>query len=189
MTGLSRHHAAAVLAAYDFERFRCIVDVAGGQGAFLAAVLSKHPATQGVLIDQPHVVANAEPVLRAAGVADRCRVVGGDIFAAVPDGGDAYVLKWILHDWDDERAVAILRTCGRAMGPTGTLLVVESVLDPRNEGGDEKFDDLNMLAGPGGQERTREEWVALFASAGFRLLKVTATASDVSVIEGSPAED
>ncbi len=117
MTSGSRRHAGAVLAAYDFGRFATIVDVAGGRGALLAAILNAHPAAHGVLFDQPHVVAHAGPVLEAAGVRDRCRIVEGSFFDAVPDGGDAYVLKWILHDWEDERALAILRACRQAMGP------------------------------------------------------------------------
>jgi hypothetical protein len=187
MTGYSRRQAAAVLAAYDFGRFGRIVDVGGGQGAFLAAILVKHRETQGVLFDQPHVVARAEPVLRAAGVADRCRVVGGSFFEAVPDGGDAYVLKATIFNWDDDHATTILTTCRRAMGPTGTLLVVDPILDPPNEGGERKFIDINMLVNTAGQVRTPEEYAALFAGAGFRLVGVTATASEVSVVEAVPA--
>lgn len=186
MTENSRLEAAAVLAAYDFGRFGCVVDVAGGQGAFLAAILAQHLAARGVLFDEPHVVARAEPVLRSAGVADRCQVVGGSFFDVVPSGGDAYVLKHILHDWDDEKALSILRGCQRAMGKTGTLLVVECVVAPPNEGAEVKFRDLLMLVGPGGKERTYEEWESLLTSAGFRLFGVTATARPVSVIEASP---
>jgi hypothetical protein len=186
MTGISQRQAAAVLAVGDFGRFGRIVDVGGGQGAFLAAILAKHPATQGVLFDLPHVVAHAEPFLRAAGVAARCRVVGGDFFEAVPDGGDAYVLKNTLFNWDDDQATAILRTCRRAMGPTGTLLVVDPVLAGPNEGEQVKFIDINMLVVATGQVRTSEEYAALFARAGFGLVELTATASEVSVIEGSP---
>jgi SAM-dependent methyltransferase len=187
MTGISQRQAAAVLAVCDFGRFGRVVDVGGGQGAFLAAILARHPATQGVLFDLPHVIAHAQPVLRAAGVADRCRVVGGDFFEAVPDGGDAYVVKNTLFNWDDDRAMAILRTCRRAMGPAGTLLVLDPVLAGPNEGEQVKFMDINMLVVATGQVRTPEEYAALFARAGFRLVGVTATASEVSVVEGSPA--
>lgn len=187
MTANSRRLALSVLAAYDFGRFGRIVDVGGGQGAFLAAILIKHLATVGVLIDQPHVVAQAGPVLRGAGVADRCRIVGGDIFDAVPGGGDAYVLKVILHDWDDERAIAILRTCRRAVGPTGRLLVVDRVVGPPNEDEEGKFLDLHMLAETGGRERTRDEWASLLAQAGFHLAEVVATKGPMCVIEGTPA--
>jgi hypothetical protein len=186
MTGMSRRQAVALLAAYDFGSFSRIVDVGGGQGAFLAAVLTKYPATRGVRFDQPDVVAHAEPILRAAGVADRCEVVGGSFFEDVPGGGDAYVLKGVVLNWGDEEAVAILRACRRAMGQTGSLLVIEPVVGPPNEGALEKFADLIMLVVPGGQARTREELAALFLSAGFRLGGVTATGSEVSIVEGVP---
>jgi len=187
MTSGSRGVADAVLSAYDFALFRCVVDVGGGQGALLSAILAKHRAVRGVLFDQPHVVAGAAQVLRAAGVADRCQVVGGDFFEAVPDGGDAYVLKYILHDWEDEQATAILRTCRRAVGQNGTLLVVEREISPPNQGAEGKFADLHMLVGPGGRERTHEEWVTLFAAGGFRLVGTTPVETRWSVIEGASA--
>lgn len=187
MTGLSRRAADAVIAAYDFGRFRRIVDVGGGQGALLAAVLAAHPSARGVLFDQPHVVSGATDVLRAAGVDGRCEAVGGSFFEAVPEGGDAYMLKSILHDWDDDAAAAILRTCRRAMAPGGALIVIERVIAPPNEAAEAKLSDLNMLVMLGAQERTREEFALLFAAAGFRLADVTATRDVVSVIEGAPA--
>ncbi len=186
MTGLSRGVTQAVLRAYDFAQFASVVDVGGGQGALLAAILAKHPSVRGVLFDQPQVVAGAEQVLRAAGVAGRCQVVGGDFFDTVPDGGDAYVLKSILHDWEDEQATAILRTCRRAIGSRGKLLVIEREISPPNEGAMTKFVDLLMLVGAGGRERTREEWAALFAAGGFRLVGVT-PAETWSILEGVPA--
>ncbi len=186
MTGHSRRQAGAVLKAYDFERFRCVVDVGGGHGLLLSAILAKHPSIRGVLFDQPHVAVGAEQVLREAGVADRCEVVGGDFFETVPSGGDAYVLKFILHDWEDAQATAILRSCRRAIAPPGTLLVIDSEIAPPNEGATNKFRDLTMLVHPGGRERTREEWVALFATGGFRLVGATQTEAALSVIEGVP---
>lgn len=154
--------AAAVLAAYDFERFEVVMDVGGGQGALLAAILSRNPLQRGILFDQPQVVEGARAVLLAASVAERCQVVGGDFFLAVPEGADAHVMKWILHDWDDERSIAILKCCRRAIRPDGKLLVLDAVLAPPNEGARAKFADLNMLAVPGGQERTRVEFASLF---------------------------
>lgn len=186
MTALSRRNAQAIVAAYDFGRFRRVVDVGGGRGALLAAVLARHMETRGVLFDLPHVVANAAALLRDAGVADRCEIVGGDAFAAVPDGGDAYMLRAILHDWDDAEAAAILRSCRRAIGPEGRLLVLEWLIGPPNAGRDGKFSDLNMLVSPGGRERTREEYAALFAAVGFRLTAVFPTAIGLAVIEGAP---
>ena len=187
MTGLSRSVTDAVLNAYDFAQFACVVDVGGGQGALLAAILTKHPSMRGVLFDQPQVVAGAEQVLQAAGVSDRCQVGGGDFFEAVPGGGDAYVLKSILHDWEDEQATAILRTCRHAIGPNGKLLVIEREISPPNEGPRAKFVDLLMLVSAGGRERTREEWAALFTAGGFRFVGVTRTKISWSVIEGVPA--
>lgn len=187
MTGNSLRVAAAALAAYDFSRFACVVDVAGGQGAFLTALLSRYPSMRGVLFDQAHVVAGCAEVLATAGVADRCDVIGGSFFEAVPEGGDAYVLKAILHDWEDAEATVILRTCRRAMGPAGTLLVVERVVGGPNEEAATKFSDLNMLVMPGGRGRTLEEFAALFSTAGLRLASATPTGAGVSVVEAVPA--
>jgi hypothetical protein len=187
MTALSRQVAAAVLAAYDFGRFRTVVDVGGGNGALLAAILARHPATRGVLFDQPHVVAGAPPLLAAAEVADRCQVAGGSFFETVPAGGDAYVLKSILHDWEDEDCVRILQVCRRAMADGAALLVVERELGPPNANPDDKFSDLNMLVGPGGRERTPAEYAALFAATGFRFVGFTPSDIGTGVFEGAPA--
>jgi hypothetical protein len=187
MTAMTRSFNASLLDAYDFGRFETVVDVGGGQGALLAAVLGKHPSLHGVLFDQPHVVADAATVLEEVGVADRCRVESGSFFDTVPEGGDAYLLKAIIHDWEDAEAVEILRACRRAMRPDGTLLVVERVLDPPNQGADTKFSDLNMLVAPGGRERTLGEFQALFESAGFRLRDRTPTAGPLTVIAATPA--
>lgn len=187
MADLSRQVSAAVLAASDVGRFTHIVDVGGGTGAFLAAILAKHPATRGVLFDQPHVVSGAEPVLRAAGVRDRCQVVGGSFFEAVPAGGDAYILKAILHDWEDEPCRQILRTCRQAMADGTALLVVERELARPNQDLDAKFSDLNMLVGPMGQERTTAEYAALFVATGFRFVGFTPSAVGTGVYEGVAA--
>ncbi len=186
MTGLSQGVAGAVVSAYDFSRFGRVVDVGGGQGALLVAILAAHPGMRGVLLDQPHVVTRAGEVLRAAGVGNRCEVVGGSFFDAVPEGGDAYLLKAILHDWDDAASIAILKACRRAMRPEAKLLVLERVVAPANEGPDAKFGDLNMLVAPGGQERTGDEFAVLFAAADFRLTAVAPTGTRLSVIEAVP---
>ena len=151
---------------------RQVVDVGGGQGVLLAAVLRAHPHLRGVLFDQPAVVAGAAPVLRAAGVADRCEVVGGDFFAAVPAGGDVYLLSRILHDWDDARATALLRVLHRAARPGARLVVVERVLPPGDAPHPGKLIDLTMLVMLGGRERTEAEFRALLAGAGFSLTRV-----------------
>jgi hypothetical protein len=187
MTDISRQLSVAILTAYDFSRFGHVVDVGGGNGAFLAAILTRHPMARGVLFDQPQVVSGAGPILAAAGVADRCQVVGGSFFESVPAGGDAYVLKAILHDWEDEPCLQILRTCRQAMVDGTALLVVERDLGRPNEDPEPKFSDLNMLVGPMGQERTPDEYAALFAAAGFRFVGFTPSAVGMGVFEGIAA--
>ena len=186
MTAISRGVIEGVVGSYNFGLFPCVVDVGGGQGALLAGILRSHRAVRGILFDQPHVVAGADELLRKAGVADRCEVVGGSFFERVPEGGDAYLLKAILHDWEDDAAVAILRACRRVIGSGGRLLVLERLIAPPNEQPDAKFSDLNMMVSPGGRERTREEFAALFAAAEFRLVAVAPTGTRLSVIEGLP---
>lgn len=188
MSGISRRVAEAVVATCDFGRFRCVVDVGGGEGTLLAHILAAHPAVRGVLFDLPHVIARAAPILEAAGVTGRCDVVAGDFFTGIPRGSDACVLKGILHDWDDAAATAILRACRRAIAPGGTLLVIERLIAPPNEGADDKFSDLNMLVIPGGRERTRDEFEALFIASGFRPIDVLATGSRMSVLRAEPVE-
>lgn len=168
MASLTHGLESALLDAYDFGRFHRIVDVGGNRGDVLAAVLAAHPDLHGVVFDLPHIVAAAEPNLSAAGVAERAEVVGGSFFDGVPTGGDAYLLKTIIHDWDDEQAVAILRRCAEAMDPNGTVLVFEHDLGAPNENPIAKFGDLQMLIALGGRERSREEYAALFEAAGLR---------------------
>lgn len=187
MTALSRGTGAAVIAAYDFAPFDCVVDVGGGQGLLLADLLAARQGARGILFDLPHVVSRAEALLRGKGVAERCQIVAGSFFESVPAGGDLYMLKAILHDWTDEDAIRILRICRRVTKPEGRLLVIERVLGPPNEAPDGKFSDLNMLVAPGGQERTREEFATLLAAAGFTLTRVIPTGTRHSLIEAAPA--
>ncbi len=186
MTGWTHQLVGAVVDAYDFSPFKTVVDVGGGYGALLAAILRSNPSTWGILFEQPHVVASAEEQLAAAEVADRCTFVGGDFFAAVPSGGDAYVLSQILHDWDDERCVAILGQCRRAMPDHGKLLVVELVLPEGDEPFLGKWLDLHMLVLLGGRERTAAEYDTLFRAAGFKLARVVPTPPGPSVVEAIP---
>jgi hypothetical protein len=187
MSSHTNRLAASLLDTFDFAEFRTVVDVGGGVGTLLVTLLDRYPSMQGVLFDQPHVAAGAGDVLAAAGVTARCRVVGGSFFAAIPEGGDAYVLKAIVHDWEDEQAVAILRVCRQAMGADSALLVVERVLGPPNEGTLAKFSDLNMLVATGGRERTLDEFAALFRSAELRLAEETPIGAGFSVIAALPA--
>jgi len=182
MAAVTRRVIRPLLDAYDFGRFGTIVDVGGGNGALLGAIVERHPSVKGVLFDQPHVVSGADPE-----VAARCTVVGGDFFEEVPAGGDAYVLKWIVHDWEDEEARAILRVCRSAMADDATLLVIERVLEGPNDEPFSRFSDLNMLVGPGGRERTLDEYERLLADSGFALVGCHPTASDFCVIEAEPS--
>lgn len=185
MSASSRQAALAIAQAYDFSAAGTVVDIAGGQGVLIAAILRAHPALRGVLFDQPHVVENALPLLESAGVAGRCELASGDFFASVPSG-DIYTLRHILHDWDDEHAIAILRSCAEAMNSGGRTLVVESVIEPGNEPSPAKFLDLMMFVMNGGRERTAEEYRRLFAAAGLRLTRIIPTSAE-SLIEGERA--
>lgn len=172
MSQLSGGGAEAVIRAYDFSSFHHVVDVGGGQGLMLAAVLRSHPHMRGTLFDRPDVVAGATAVLVEHGVVDRCNIVGGSFFEAVPGGADAYLMRVVIHDWEDDEAVAILKVCRRAMPETAILLLIERLVAPPNEMPATKFSDLNMLVSPGGRERTREEFSDLLAKSGFELTLV-----------------
>ena len=177
----------SLLDAYDFGRFATVVDVGGGNGTLLAGLLQHYQSMRGVLFDQPHVVVHADEVFRRAGVAARAHIVAGSFFEGVPEEGDAYVLKAIIHDWEDEESMTILQNCRRAIGDgDGVLVLVERELGPPNQQPGAKFSDLNMLVAPGGRERTIDEYRQLFASAGFRLDRVTPTARGLNIIEGAP---
>lgn len=184
MTSLSKMVAKAVVAAYDFSSIVKLADIAGGHGSLLAAILRANSHLRGLLFDVPQVIAGAQSHLEAEGVSGRCELASGDFFASVPGGADAYLMKHIIHDWDDARALAILRNCHRAMPETGKLLLVEMVVPPGNEPHFAKIQDLEMMLSPGGLERTAGEFRQLFAAAGFELTRIIPTASPMSVIEG-----
>jgi predicted O-methyltransferase YrrM len=186
MRSLAVQLVEAIVRAYDFSPCRTVVDVGGGYGALLAAILGATPGLRGILLDRPEVVEGATRHLAAAGVLDRCAVVGGDMFTAVPSGGDAYVFSRVLHDWDDERATVALRHCRRVIEPRGTLLVIEEVILPGDAPCTGKLIDLTMLVGPGGQERTEAEYRALYRAAGFALTQVIPTQSRMSLLVGIP---
>lgn len=188
MTALSQAVAAEVVDAYDFGRFGTVVDVGGGRGTLLAAVLSRYPSVEGVLFDQPDVVAGAHELLSATGVSQRCRVVGGSFFDSVPEGGDAYLLKSVIHDWPDAESIEILRTCRRSIPAHGRLLLVEQLLDVSPDPVRTAFSDLTMLVVAGGQERTRDEYRSLLSAGGFDLTRTVPTGSDVFMIEAAPVQ-
>ena len=186
MTGGSRGVVEAIVSAYNFSAFGHVVDIGGGQGAMIAAVLAAHTNTHGILFDRPDVVARAQPVLEAAGVAKRCAVVGGSFFETIPEGGDAYLLKYILHDWDDAASLAILAACRRVFHSEAKLLIIERIVGGPNDGLETKTSDLNMLVSPDGQERTADEFAALLANAGFRMERIIEVTPRLSIVEAAP---
>lgn len=186
MTDISRQTAPGVVAAYPFGTFERIIDVGGGTGALLAAILAANPTVRGVLFDQKEVVGRARPLLEAAGVAERCERISGSFFERVPAGGDAYMMKSILHDWDTDEAVAILRVCRAAMAPGAKLLAIDRVIGSPNERPVGKFTDIAMLMQHGARERTEDEFAALYAAAGLELTRIVPATHDFCVIEGEP---
>jgi hypothetical protein len=189
MTSNSARSGTGIVERYDFSGVRKVVDVGGGHGFLLATILKSNPAMRGVLFDLPDVVAGAGQVLENSGVQDRCEVVGGSFFDALPTGGDAYVLRQIIHDWDDDRASAILRNCRAAMTEAGKVLVIEREIAPRHPDAMRVLHiDLEMLVNVGGMERTDAEYRRLFENAGFRLTSKVPLkdVAGFSVFEGVP---
>lgn len=182
--GAQTEHAA--VAAFDFGRFDTIVDIAGAHGSLLSAALTSNPDARGILFDLPHVVATAGPALDVAGTADRIEVVGGDFFDAVPDGGDAYLLRFILHDWSDEESVKILSNIRKAIPADGTLLIIENVIPEGNAPHLGKLLDLIMMTIVHGVERTRGEYTDLLAQGGFHLEQIVPTEAPTSVLVARP---
>jgi hypothetical protein len=185
MTAGSSVGLAAILPAYDFSRFRRIADIGGGHGALLHAILSANPKLHGLLVDMPKVVAGAT-ILRDQAIANRCEIIGADFFESIPAGTDAYVMKHVIHDWNDEDALKILRNCRRAIPADGTLLLIEWVLKPFNEPDVGKLLDLNMLVNLRGLNRTEAEFQSLLRQAGFSLMRIIPT-GQASIIESLPS--
>lgn len=186
MVGIHGRETAAVLEAYDFSGIQALADIGGGNGSKLIAILQAHPRLRGVLFDQPHVVERARTAIADAGLSDRCEIEGGNFFEDVPGGADAYLMRHIIHDWDDDKSRTILDCIRRRIPEDGRLLLVESVIPPGNDAFGAKFLDLTMLAIPGGKERTRDEYERLLSSAGFTLVRVVPTRTEISVIEATP---
>jgi len=184
MSGMTAQANEALHAAYEFTGIRKIVDIGGGHGGMITSILRRDPEMRGILFDSPQVIDGAKAVLAASDVADRCELAGGNFFEAVPAGADAHILKWIIHDWDDEQSVAILKNCHSALAENGKLILVEAVVPAGSEPHFAKFIDLNMLVVTGGRERTEAEFRELYERAGFRLTRIVPTESPFSVIEG-----
>ena len=185
MTSFSQIVTVAVLEAYDFSGIKVLADIGGGEGALLAAILHRYPAMRGLLLEQEHGVAGARKRLQQSGLRDRCNADAVDFFKSVPARADAYLMKSIIHDWDDERAIIILRNCREALRNVerGRLLLVEPIVPPGNEPHMSKLADIQMLVMTGGRERTREEFQRLLGQSGFRMTTLVPTQSFVSVVE------
>jgi hypothetical protein len=184
LTRQSDQHNAAVVAGYDFSPFRTLADIGGGEGSTLAAILRTNPSLRGILFDRPKVAANPTP-LQAAGVSDRCTVLGGNMLDGVPSGADAYMLKRVLMIWGDQQATQALRNCAAALPRDGKVLVIEMIMPPSNEPSPAPtFDVLMLLAHKGGRVRSEAEFRDLFRAAGLRLTRIVPTASPNSILEG-----
>jgi O-methyltransferase/methyltransferase family protein len=187
MSGMTAAANEAILSLFDFSSFKTVVDVGGGHGGLITTILKANPNAKGILFDAPQVVEGAPPKLEQAGVADRCEVVAGDFFKAVPAGGDAYVMKWIIHDWEDEKAITILKNCRAQMKPDARLIIVDCVVPEGNEPHFAKTFDLNMMVMTGGKERTAAEFEKLVSTAGFKLLQVIPTELPTGIVVAEPA--
>ena len=188
MTSFSALHMTGLLEAYDFSQVKKIVDVGGGHGKILSEILKENAGIRGVLFDLPHAFEGGKNTIAQAGLADRCEVISGDFFVSVPAGADLYLLSRVVHDWDDEKTVAILKVVRAAIAPHGRLILLETMLRPDGNTVYPLLSDLNMLLITGGCERSEEEYRALYRAAGFELIRAVATKSPTgtTVIEGSP---
>lgn len=183
MVGIHGRESDVILSAYDFSGIGVVADIGGGNGSQITGILQKHMGMKGILFDLPHVIERAKNQIESAGLSDRCQLVAGNFFKAVPDGADAYMMRHIIHDWDDEKSLTILRNCHQAMSSSGKLLIVESVIPSGNDPFGGKFLDLVMLLIPGGKERNEVEYQVLLGKAGFELVQVVPTGTEVSIIE------
>ena len=186
MTGVHGAETQAMIDAYDFSGIGTLVDIGGGNGTVLKAVLEKYPAMKGMLYDLGHVLDRARPAIQNSPLSSRCQLIAGSFFESIPAGGDAYLMRHIIHDWTDEQCHTILSHCRKVMKQGSKLLVVEMVILPGNNRHFGKLLDLNMMIVPGGKERTEEEYRSLFAKAGFRLTRVVPTRMELCVVEGVP---
>lgn len=184
MNNFSANELNAILSVYDFSSYQTLVDVGGGYGELLGSILQHNPQSRGILFDEDYVIQKAETTLRKHGIYDRCSTVSGSFFESVPAGGDAYLLKHIVHDWDDERSITILRNCRQKMSESAKVLILELVVPEGNTPSAAKMLDMNMLVMcPGGKERTAKEFDEILTHAGLQLLNIIPTQDDIHVIE------
>jgi hypothetical protein len=186
MSGFVSMNGMAALGVYDFSVFKKVVDVGGGNGTLITAILNSHPSIRGVVVDLPNVISRTQERITVSGLLDRCECVGMDIFDSVPIGGDGYLLVSIVHDWADEPSRKILKNCRRAMSLDSKLLLIEMIIPPADEPFFGKILDLEMLVSIGGQERTLEEYAELLRRSGFGINRVIPTPGPSSIIEAVP---
>jgi C-methyltransferase len=188
MTSFAVLHMTGLFEAYDFSYAKKIVDGGGGHGKNLIEILKHSPRTHGVLFDQPHAFEGGKVAVAEAGLGDRCEILSGDFFVSIPAGGDAYILSRVIHDWNDEKTLAILKVVRKSIAPHGRLVLLETMLRPDGSAVYPALSDLNMLLLTGGCERTEDEYRALYRAAGFELTRTVATKSPTgtTVIEGRP---
>lgn len=184
MVGVHGIESMAMVEAFDLSGVKVLADIGGGNGSLLSAVLGKYPTMQGILFDLPGVIERAKTNIEKAGLSGRCSCVAGNFFENVAPGADAYLMRHIIHDWDDDRCVKILKTVHAVLPTGGRVLVVETVIEPGNAAAFGKMLDLTMLALPGGKERTEKEYRELFMASGFQLTRIVPTRAEVSIIEG-----
>jgi hypothetical protein len=184
MTFFSKGQARRIVNSYDFSNFRTIVDVGGGHGYLLSLILKNNPSMQGILYDLPEVVDGARKTIEKEKLVNRCKIVGGDFFQSVPKGADAYIMKYIIHDWSDDNARIILQHCRESIAPDGKLLVVDKVISLKSGLNDEIMGDIEMMILGEGRERTESEFQELFTSTGFKLTKIIPTDLPLFIIEG-----
>jgi hypothetical protein len=182
MTSFTQSIIPAIVGGYDYSGIQTLADVGGGHGSLLCAILKANPKMKGIVFDQPQVVEGAKGRIDSEKLGMRCETVGGDFFKSVP-AADGYIMKHIIHDWDDERARTILANCRKAMVKGGRVLLVEGIVPPGNVPSFDKLLDLEMLLFPAGKERTEKEFRELFDSAGLRLTKVIPLPAPVQIIE------
>jgi hypothetical protein len=189
MSSMTRPVSVAVAEAYDFSGCDVVADIGGGDGTLLIEILRRYPSARGLLFDLPNVVERGRNKLTAAGLLDRCEVVGGSFLEAVPTGASVYTIKWIIHDWEEPAVGTILARCRAAVGDSGApLLLIERVL-PEHVGPadlDAVLADLDMLTSPGGQERTEAEYTSLLERSGFKLERIISTPTPVKILEAHP---
>ena len=183
--GMHAWATTAILEAYDFSGIQVLADIGGGNGSAIKAILKKYPGMRGILFDMPVVAERAKGNIQAAGLANRCQVIGGSFFESVPSGAHAYIMRHVIHDWDDEKSARILKNVHGAMGKDGKLLLAEYVMPPGNTPSMARGSDLVMLVISGGKERTEEDFRALYERAGFCLTKIVPTKAGICVIEGT----